>query len=154
MQACISTTMELKMPQTGGKLLDTEFRKVEMHGHIMGELDHVFQAVRSNTPHKSASFSIELSAETPRQGWGPDRTSEEIENHNASVDIHLRNVTLREILDVMTTQAGWDYYIAPQEVIFIAGRNVTRTPHVQSGWAGERKVTGSGSKNQQTKRGK
>jgi hypothetical protein len=138
--------MEFRRPQVGDKLLDTEFSEIVMRGHMVGELDYLFQAVRSHTPHKNVSFSIEMETENPRPVWGPDRTFEEIEKYNALVHIRLQNVTLRQVLDTMTSQAGWDYYIAPQEVIFIAGRNVTRKPHMQSSWAGERKKTGSGSK--------
>lgn len=151
LQGCISPTMEFKRPQVGDKLLDTEFSEIMMSGHMIGELDYLFQAVRSHTPNKNVSFSIELETESPRQDWGPDRTDEEIEKYNALVQFRLQNVTLRQVLDTMTSQAGWDYYIAPQEVIFIAGRNVNRKPHMQSSWAGEQKETKSSSKIQQNR---
>lgn len=136
--ACAGPTISVTTPQIESKLLDTRFSEIVMEGRVIGVIDRLFHQLRVQTPHKNVSFGFELDASIARQGWGPNRTYDEIERHNARVSIRLRDVALRQVLDSMTSQAGWDYYVAPHAIMFVAGQNVIRSPHVQSSWAGSR----------------
>ena len=136
LQACTTAKIKFNNQQTG-KLLDTQFTKVMVHGNMVGELHRLFDSIHIYTSHKKASYGFEVENKSRTQGFLLDRDVDDLERYNAFVHLRLKNVSLRQVLDAMTYQAGWDYYIAPQEIMFVVGRNVTHKPHIQSSWAGQ-----------------
>ena len=135
--ACVSPQMNFKTSQHGEKVLDVEFSRIVMRGPMIAELDRLFQTVCSNTRHKNVCFVLELDREISREGWGADRTFDELDKYNNTlVNIDLKDVTFSQVLFDMTTQAKWDYYVAPHAIIFVVGKNVSRKAHYNSAWAG------------------
>jgi hypothetical protein len=127
LQACSSQpTIVFKDQSPSVGLLDRQFSEIKLRGPIQTQITHVFDALRADPPYHFESYTLELQQGLDPHGKAVDDFFAVAAKHDHRINVHLRDVTLREVFDAMVSQAGWDWENTHKGVLFIVGDHVPR----------------------------